>query len=76
MIGQRTRATIRSLFKQLLAPMGDDELETRVATAASCVDLKSCRCEKFRSKPADMVRDVETAARDGLAAWGYVADPR
>ena len=52
--------------------MSESELEARVRVAANCVDLRSCRCEKFRMKDPAIVRATTEAAREGLEAWGYL----
>ena len=51
--------------------MSESELDARARAAASCVDLRSCRCEKFRKKDPAIVRAATEAAREGLEAWGY-----
>ena len=68
--GKREHAVHR-LLRGVLNVTSDEELANRTGTAASCVDLKSCRCEKFRQKDERVVRAVEEAARGALDAWGY-----
>ena len=68
--GRREQAVHR-LLRGVLNVTSGEELANRTSTAASCVDLKSCRCEKGSAKGKGRGQSGRRGRAGGVGRVGY-----